>query len=77
MRWIRRSIAVNYTLTTAHAVFLPCVTRAEDITAIVRHVPLPLNVMCMPELADFSALSALGVKRISMGNFCDAPHRPD
>lgn len=22
-----------------------CVTRAEDITAIVRHVPLPLNVM--------------------------------
>ncbi|HDZ1145768.1 TPA: isocitrate lyase/phosphoenolpyruvate mutase family protein, partial [Klebsiella pneumoniae] len=46
-----------------------CVTRAEDITAIVHHVPLPLNVMCMPELADFSTLSTLGVKRISMGNF--------
>jgi 2-methylisocitrate lyase-like PEP mutase family enzyme len=35
----------------------------------VHHVPLPLNVMCMPELADFSTLSTLGVKRISMGNF--------
>lgn len=52
--------------------FVPCVTRAEDITAIVRHVPLPLNVICMPELADFSTLSALGVKRISMGNFIHA-----
>ena len=49
--------------------FVPCVTRAEDIIAIVHHVPLPLNVMCMPELADFSTLSTLGVKRISMGNF--------
>ena len=37
--------------------------------ALVHHVPLPLNVMCMPELADFSTLSTLGVKRISMGNF--------
>jgi 2-methylisocitrate lyase-like PEP mutase family enzyme len=35
-------------------------------------VPLPLNVMCMPELADFSTLSTLGVKRISMGNFIHA-----
>ncbi|HDZ9781127.1 TPA: isocitrate lyase/phosphoenolpyruvate mutase family protein, partial [Klebsiella pneumoniae] len=49
--------------------FVPCVTRAEDIIAIVHHAPLPLNVMCMPELADFSTLSTLGVKRISMGNF--------
>jgi 2-methylisocitrate lyase-like PEP mutase family enzyme len=72
MHWMRRSIAVSYTLTMADAVFVPCVTRAEDITAIVRHVPLPLNVMCMPELADFSTLSALGVKRISMGNFIHA-----
>lgn len=70
MRWFKRSIAVNSTPNTAHAVFfVPCVTRAEDITAIVHHVPLPLNVMCMPELADFSTLSTLGVKRISMGNF--------
>lgn len=53
----------------AHGFFVPGVTRADDITAIVRHVPLPLNVMCMPDLADFSTLSALGVSRISMGNF--------
>ena len=52
--------------------FVPGVTYAKDITAIVRHVALPLNVMCMPELADFSSLSALGVKRISMGNFIHA-----
>ena len=53
----------------ADGFFVPCVTRAEDIIAIVHHVRLPLNVMCMPELADFSTLSTLGVKRISMGNF--------
>ena len=51
------------------AVKLQEITRAEDIIAIVHHVRLPLNVMCMPELADFSTLSTLGVKRISMGNF--------
>lgn len=69
MRWFKRSIAVNSTPNTAHAVFCALRHRAEDITAIVHHVPLPLNVMCMPELADFSTLSTLGVKRISMGNF--------
>ncbi|WP_437887629.1 isocitrate lyase/PEP mutase family protein [Phytobacter sp. V91] len=53
----------------ANGFFVPCVTQAEHITAIVRDVKLPLNVMCMPELADFVTLASLGVKRISMGNF--------
>jgi len=56
----------------ANGFFIPCVTRAEDIAVLVRHIALPLNVMCMPDLPDFSTLAALGVKRISMGNFIHA-----
>ena len=39
---------------------------------ISREIPLPLNVMCMPGLADFDTLAKQGVKRISMGNFVHA-----
>ena len=48
--------------------FVPGVTRAEDIKVIAREMAIPLNVMCMPDLADFNALAAFGVRRISMGN---------
>jgi 2-methylisocitrate lyase-like PEP mutase family enzyme len=41
----------------------------QDIAAIVEVIPLPLNVMCMPQLPTFDTLAVLGVKRISMGNF--------
>ncbi|MCL7989061.1 isocitrate lyase/phosphoenolpyruvate mutase family protein [Sphingobacterium sp. lm-10] len=50
-------------------IFLPCITAMEDIKQIVAKTNLPLNVMCMPELADFETLSAYSVKRISIGNF--------
>lgn len=53
----------------ADGLFVPCITAPSDITAVVDGVPLPLNVMCMPALPDFNTLTALGVKRISMGNF--------
>jgi 2-methylisocitrate lyase-like PEP mutase family enzyme len=53
----------------AHGIFLPCITAVEDIKAAVNATHLPLNVMCMPNLPDFSVLQSLGVKRISMGNF--------
>lgn len=56
----------------ADGFFVPCVTEAADIAAIVAAVPLPLNVMCMPELPPFDELARLGVKRISMGNFVHA-----
>ena len=56
----------------ANGFFVPGVTRPDDIAAIVHEVPLPLNVMCMPELADFGTLATLGVRRISMGNFVHA-----
>lgn len=53
----------------ADGIFLPCLTAPDDISKIVAHCSLPLNVMCMPELVSFNQLQKLGVKRISMGNF--------
>ncbi|CAB3762537.1 carboxyvinyl-carboxyphosphonate phosphorylmutase [Burkholderia sp. MSh2] len=59
----------RYALSGADGLFVPCVTDEADIAAIAAGVPLPLNVMCMPDLPSFERLAALGVKRISMGNF--------
>jgi 2-methylisocitrate lyase-like PEP mutase family enzyme len=53
----------------ADGVFVPGIVNESHIKTLVGVSPLPLNVMCMPALADFSSLSTLGVKRISMGNF--------
>lgn len=52
----------------ADGLFVPCVVDNPDIAAIAAQIPLPLNVMCMPTLADFAQLAAQGVRRISMGN---------
>lgn len=56
-------------LAGADGIFLPCITKENDISTIVSQTKLPLNVMCMPELPNFETLENLGVKRISMGNF--------
>lgn len=53
----------------AEGIYLPFITKQEDIMEITKFTALPLNVMCMPELADFKKLQDWGVKRISMGNF--------
>jgi 2-methylisocitrate lyase-like PEP mutase family enzyme len=53
----------------ADGIFVPCITRKDDIAQVVKATPLPINVMCMPDLPDFAELTALGVKRISMGSF--------
>ncbi|AXG72051.1 carboxyvinyl-carboxyphosphonate phosphorylmutase [Kordia sp. SMS9] len=53
----------------ADGIFVPCIENAQDIKEIVTCTRLPLNVMCMPKLPNFDNLAALGVKRISMGNF--------
>ncbi|MCF2860284.1 isocitrate lyase/phosphoenolpyruvate mutase family protein [Pseudoalteromonas sp. SMS1] len=53
----------------ANGLFFPCVTKEADIEALVKSTRLPINVMTMPELPNFKALTLLGVKRISMGNF--------
>lgn len=59
----------RYAASGADGLFVPCVTDEADIATIVDSVSLPLNVMCMPNLPSFESLTALGVKRISMGNF--------
>ncbi|WP_340202933.1 isocitrate lyase/PEP mutase family protein [Ascidiimonas sp. W6] len=53
----------------ASGIFVPCITRENDISAVVKNTALPVNVMCMPVLPHFDTLTQLGVKRISMGNF--------
>lgn len=58
-----------YTDAGADGFFVPCVTTTEDIRQIVNASTLPVNVLSMPGLASFTTLSAIGVKRISMGNF--------
>ena len=53
----------------ADGLFIPCIVEEDDIKTAVRTTQLPINVMCMPKLPNFSRLQELGVKRISMGNF--------
>lgn len=62
----------QYETTGAHGLFFPCVTKSEDVAALVKASALPINVLCMPGLPSFGALKNLGVKRISMGNFLNA-----
>ncbi|MEL6252370.1 MAG: isocitrate lyase/phosphoenolpyruvate mutase family protein [Bacteroidota bacterium] len=53
----------------ADGLFVPCIVKETDIRALIGATKLPVNVMCMPGLANFSDLKLWGVKRISMGNF--------
>ncbi|MFD2564959.1 isocitrate lyase/PEP mutase family protein [Aquimarina rubra] len=53
----------------ADGIFTPGAENESDIREIVTCTPLPINVMCMPNLPDFETLANLGVQRISMGNF--------
>ncbi len=50
-------------------VFIPCAVDLHDIKTLCQATYLPINVMCMPDLANFNELSKAGVQRISMGNF--------
>lgn len=58
-----------YQAAGADGLFVPCITDLEDMKSVVAATKLPVNVMCMPDLPDFSSLQNVGVKRISMGNF--------
>lgn len=58
-----------YKNTGADGIFVPCITDTNDIRAVVDSTKLPVNVMCMPALPGFDELTAVGVKRISMGPF--------
>lgn len=58
-----------YEAAGADGIFLPVISDTEDIKAAVSKTKLPINVMCIPTLPDFSTLQTLGVKRVSMGPF--------
>jgi len=60
--------AQSYQRAGADGLFFPCITRVDDIKAVVAATSLPINVMLMPELPKIEVLASLGVKRISMGN---------
>ncbi|KDM93126.1 isocitrate lyase/PEP mutase family protein [Photobacterium galatheae] len=65
-----------YQMAGADGLFVPCLTQAEHIKAVVAASRLPVNVMAMPDLPYFEVLAGLGVKRISSGNFAhDVMHR--
>lgn len=66
------SRARHYQAAGADGIFVPCVTQENEIAELCRALTVPLNVMCMPDLPDFVRLTALGVRRISMGNFVHA-----
>jgi len=53
----------------ADGIFVPCLETEGDIRNVAASTELPLNVMCTPSLLGFEKLKALGVKRISMGNY--------
>lgn len=58
-----------YNSSGADGIFLPCITDERDIQNAVSTSVLPINVMCIPGLPDFSVLNELGVKRASTGPF--------
>lgn len=58
-----------YETVGADGIFVPCITKTEDITAVVASTSLPVNVMAFPGLPDFQTLTTLGVRRVSMGGF--------
>ncbi len=61
--------AARYEAAGASGLFVPYLRAEADITAVVAHTALPVNVLCVPDLPDFPTLTSCGIKRISMGDF--------
>lgn len=59
----------KYEKANIDGIFVPTVFKLDEISKLSSSTDIPLNVMCMPNLPDFSLLEKAGVKRISMGNF--------
>jgi 2-methylisocitrate lyase-like PEP mutase family enzyme len=57
----------RYKAAGADGFFVPGLTEAHDITEIVQHVDLPVNVMAVPALPSAAELGKLGVHRLSAG----------
>ncbi|WP_281559349.1 isocitrate lyase/phosphoenolpyruvate mutase family protein [Thalassomonas sp. RHCl1] len=52
----------------ASGLFVPGLSQADEIRAVVAAIKAPVNVMSLPNLTDVAALQQLGVKRFSIGN---------
>jgi len=57
-----------YSRAGADGLFLPGVSQADHIKAVVAGVTLPLNAMAWPSLPNASELGKLGVRRLSAGS---------
>ena len=57
-----------YAAAGANGLFVPAVTAAADIAALVDGQALPLNVMARPALPPLAELARLGVRRVSAGS---------
>jgi 2-methylisocitrate lyase-like PEP mutase family enzyme len=57
-----------YARAGADGLFVPGIVQPDDIKAVVAGVPLPLNAMAWPGLADAAELGRLGVRRLSAGS---------
>ena len=67
--------AALYRAAGADGLFMPGVTEAETISALVR-LGMPLNLLARPALPDAAGLEALGVRRLSAGsNLAAAAYR--
>ncbi|MGP4088356.1 isocitrate lyase/PEP mutase family protein [Streptomyces sp. KR55] len=52
----------------ADGVFVPGLTDPAEITTLVRHLDVPLNILYSPTGPTIAHLTALGVRRISLGS---------
>lgn len=59
----------EYEKTGIDGVFVPCAVDLGDIKQLVNSTSLPLNVLAMPDMANFETLGDVGIKRLSMGNW--------
>ncbi|ARF86782.1 isocitrate lyase/PEP mutase family protein [Burkholderia cenocepacia] len=60
--------AAQYASAGADGIFLPALSRLDEIERIAAATPLPLNVMALPGLADAATLGKHGVRRLSAGS---------
>ena len=58
----------QYENTGAGGIFVPFIKEENDIKTVVAASSLPVNVLPVPGLPDIATLTALGVKRISLGS---------
>lgn len=52
----------------ADGIFVPAIAADEDISALIAHTPIPVNVLFMSGRHTLAGLGALGVHRVSLGS---------